>query len=111
MQSRQQIIFWLITDAKYTEKVYDYNPNLLFLQKWSTTLETIKILSLSLPAYVMQHYSVFNLILSKVSDDWLGVYTHLFIPYPVKKDKIGLEAKLYVKKSKKKWAITKEFSD
>ena len=111
MQSRQQIIFWLITDAKYTEKVYDYKPNLLFLQKWSTTLETIKILSLSLPAYVMQHYSVFNLILSKVSDDWLGVYTYLFIPYPVKKDKVGLEEKLYVKKSKKKCAITKEFGD
>ena len=28
-----------------------------------------------------------------------------------KKDKIGLEEKLYVKKSKKKCAITKEFSD
>ena len=59
----------------------------------------------------MQHYSVFNLILSKVSDDWLGVYTYLFIPYPVKKDKVGLEEKLCVKKSKKKCAITKEFSD
>ena len=86
MQSYQQIIFWLVTDAKYTEKVYDCNPNFLFLQKWSTTLETIKILSLSLPAYVMQYYcTLVFLILSKVSDDWLRVYTHLFIPYPVKK--------------------------
>ena len=56
MQSRQQIIFWLITDAKYTEKVYDYKPNLLFLQKWSTTLEPVKIFGVSLSAYVMQYY-------------------------------------------------------
>ena len=56
--------------------------------------------------------SVFNFIkASKVSDDWLGIYTYLFIPYPVKKDKVGLEEKLYFKKSKKKCAITKEFGD
>ena len=38
-------------------------------------------------------------------------YTYLFIPYPVKKDKVGLDEKLNVKKSKKKCAITKEFGD
>lgn len=56
-------------------------------------------------------FSTSVLISSKASDDWLGVYTYLFIPYPVKKDKFGLEEKLNVKKSKKKYAFTKEFSD
>ena len=35
----------------------------------------------------------------------------MFIPYPVKEDKIGLEEKLNVEKSKKKCVLTKEFSD